>query len=169
MGKCGLVRVFRDGSYALEINGVVIISDDDIDPFAKNIRAASARSSWSSCGPARSFEQLRRSSAAARVTSCSSCARTLNERRGGEGERTCGWKKNSCCKIQAGWSISTEMWDEVPAGTVDPGGDDSMPRYATPSPKPEPKRRPKAKAPVACTSIMYIYIVSNVIILYRRL
>ena len=59
-------------------------------------------------------------------------------------------------KIQAGWSISTEMWDEVPAGAVDPGGDDSMPRYATPSPKPEPKRRPKAKAPVACTSIMYI-------------
>ena len=49
-------------------------------------------------------------------------------------------------KIQAGWSISTEMWDDVPAGTVDPGGDDSMPRYATPSPKPEPKRRPKAKA-----------------------
>ena len=31
MGKCGLVRVFRDGSYALEINGVVIISDDDIE------------------------------------------------------------------------------------------------------------------------------------------
>ena len=45
----------------------------------------------------------------------------------------------------SGVAISTEMWDEVPAGTVDPGGDDSMPRYATPSPKPEPKRRPKAK------------------------
>ena len=98
MGKCGLVRVFRDGSYALEINGVVIISDDDIDPFAKNIRAASARSSWSSCGPAKPFEQLRRGSAAARATSCSSCARTPNERHGGEGERTCGWKKNSCSK-----------------------------------------------------------------------
>ena len=58
----------------------------------------------------------------------------------------------------SGVAISTEMWDEVPAGTVDPGGDDSMPRYATPppSPKPEPKRRLKAKAPVACTSIMYI-------------
>ena len=69
-------------------------------------------------------------------------------------------------KIQAGWSISTEMWDEVPAGTVDPGGDDSMPRYATPSHKPEPKRRPKAKAPVECTSITILYIVSNVIIPY---
>ena len=73
-------------------------------------------------------------------------------------------------KIQAGWSISTEMWDEVPAGAVDPGGDDSMPRYATLSPKPEPKRRPKAKAPVACTSIIYIYCIKcYYTVLYRRL
>ena len=69
-------------------------------------------------------------------------------------------------KIQAGWSISTEMWDEVPAGTVDPGGDDSMPRYATPSPKPEPKRRPKAK--VHIHHIIYC-IKCYYTVLYRRL